>query len=336
VREDAGVPEHPLVTTDVELAARLLAVGGLVGLPTETVYGLAADAQDVAAVARVFAMKGRPADHPLIVHLAGAEDLDAWACDVPEYARRLAQRLWPGPLSLVLPRSRRAGDHVTGGQPTVALRVPSHPVARRLLAACGPGRGLAAPSANRFGRVSPTTAAHVLAELGELLVPGRDVILDGGASEVGVESAIVDCTGERPVILRPGAITADRLGEIGGVPVADRPSRIRVPGTLASHYAPRAQVVLVPGPEELLEALTAPFASARPVDGLLAPADVTTPAGVVRLSAPPDAAAYARVLYAALREADALGLQRVLAVPPAPDGIGTAVLDRLHRAAHHD
>jgi L-threonylcarbamoyladenylate synthase len=328
------VSAHPLVTTDVELAARLLGSGGLVGMPTETVYGLAADASDVAAVARVFAVKGRPADHPLIVHLAGAEDLDAWAQDVPGYARKLAEQRWPGPLTLVLPRTPRAGDHVTGGQPTVGLRVPAHPVARRLLVEYG--RGLAAPSANRFGRVSPTTAAHVVEELGDVLVPGQDVVLDGGPSAVGVESAIVDCTGPAPVILRPGAVTADEVARVGGVPVVRRPSRVRAPGTLASHYAPRARVLLVDDVAQLPASSPGQAAAGSPggpADGLLALASVPTPAGVVRLSEPSDAAGYARVLYAALREADALGLTRILAVPPPAEGVGAAVRDRLRRAA---
>ncbi len=340
---------HPLVTADVDRAAGLLRSGGLVGMPTETVYGLAADAGNVAAVARVFAVKGRPADHPLIVHLAGATEVDAWARDVPGYARRVADVLWPGPLTLVLPRTARAGDHVTGAQPTVGLRVPSHPVARRLLAVLGPGTGLAAPSANRFGRVSPTTARHVVDELGELLVPGRDAVLDGGPSDVGVESTIVDCTGPQPLVLRPGAVTADQIAAVGGVPVTDRPSTVRAPGTLASHYAPRARVLLAEDVRDLPCLLAAgalgtpgadaaaagddPVTTGRPVVGLLAPAGVATPAGVVRLSEPADAAGYARVLYAALREADALGLARVVALPPATDGLGAAVADRLRRAA---
>jgi L-threonylcarbamoyladenylate synthase len=371
------VSTHPLVTADVELVARLLGSGGLVGMPTETVYGLAADAGDVSAVARVFAVKGRPADHPLIVHLADVEDLATWAQSVPAYARRLAERLWPGPLTLVLPRTPQAGDHVTGGLPTVALRVPAHPVARRLLTRYG--RGLAAPSANRFGRVSPTTAAHVVEELGDLLVPGQDAVLEGGPSVVGVESAIVDCTGPAPVILRPGAVTATDVTRVGGVAVTSRSSGVRAPGTLASHYAPRARVELVDDAAALLELLRRPEAvraenratvvsrtgstapttagaagsatppktrlktapttveaagiAPAPVDGLLAPATVATPPGLVRLSEPVDAAGYARVLYAALREADALGLTRVLAVPPPAEGMGAAVQDRLRRAA---
>jgi L-threonylcarbamoyladenylate synthase len=213
---------------------------------------------------------------------------------------------------------------VPGGQGTVGLRAPSHPVARAVLEASG--RALAAPSANRFGRVSPTTAAHVIAELGELLDPERDVVLDGGPSAVGVESAILDCTGEAPVVLRPGAVDLDTVRRIGGVPVAGRSSRVRAPGTLSSHYAPRARVVLASDGAQAAALLA-------PLDGLLATADVATPARVVRLSAPADAAAYARVLYAALREADALGLPRVVAVPPAGDGIAAAVTDRLARAA---
>jgi L-threonylcarbamoyladenylate synthase len=316
-----------LLTMDLARAAAALKAGGLVGIPTETVYGLAADAENPAAVARIFAVKGRPADHPLIVHVTGAEQLDGWAAHVPVYARRLAEALWPGPLTLVLPRTSRAGDHVTGGQPTVALRAPAHPVARELLAVTG--LALAAPSANRFGRVRPTTAAHVVAELGELLDLARDAVLDGGPCGVGVESAILDCTGDAPVVLRPGAVDVATVSRIGGVPVAERASHggtVRAPGTLSSHYAPRAQVVLVPDVATALDVL-------RPLDGLLATAEAPTPPGVVRLSAPADAEAYAQVLYAALREADALGLGRLVAVPPTGDGIAVAVRDRLTRAA---
>jgi L-threonylcarbamoyladenylate synthase len=213
---------------------------------------------------------------------------------------------------------------VTGGQDTVGLRAPAHPAARQVLTASG--LALAAPSANRFGRVSPTTATHVLAELGALLDPARDLILDGGHCAVGVESAILDCTGEAPVILRPGAVDEATVRAVGGVPVAQRPSSVRAPGTLTSHYAPRARVLLAPDADAAGRLLA-------PLDGLLAPADVETPPGVVRLSAPADAADYARILYAALREADALGLQQVVAVPPSGRGIALAVADRLARAA---
>jgi L-threonylcarbamoyladenylate synthase len=327
VRDTA--PVHRLLTTDLARAAAVLRAGGLVGLPTETVYGLAADAENPAAVARIFAVKGRPADHPLIVHVLGADDLDRWAVRVPDYARRLAEELWPGPLTLVLPRTSRAGDHVTGGQDTVGLRAPAHPVARELLLATG--LAVAAPSANRFGRVSPTTAAHVAAELGDVLDPEQDVVLDGGPCGVGVESAILDCTGPAPVVLRPGAVDPATVHRIGGVAVVERVSQVRAPGTLASHYAPKARVMLVADPRSF--AAASERAGGRPVTGLLATADVATPPGTVRLSAPRDAAEYAQVLYAALREADVLGLEQVVAVPPTGDGLAAAVRDRLARAA---
>jgi L-threonylcarbamoyladenylate synthase len=321
-------------TTDVARAVAALRRGGLLGLPTETVYGLAADAQSPAAVARVYAAKGRPADHPLIVHVGGVDQLDGWVGDVPAYALRLAAALWPGPLTLVVPRGPRAGDHVTGGQDTVGLRAPDHPVAQAVLAAFG--GGLAAPSANRFGRVSPTSADDVVAELSGALVDGLDVVLDGGASRVGLESTILDCTGERPVVLRPGAVGAAEVEWAAGVAVGTAGSRPapRAPGTLPSHYAPAASVLLA-GPADVAEAAGAPPAPGEPPrTGLLAAGDVPTPAGVVRLAAPADDAAYARALYRALREADALGLRRVVAVPPqGGSALATAVADRLRRAA---
>jgi L-threonylcarbamoyladenylate synthase len=351
-----------LLSTDPGLAARRLLAGGLVGLPTETVYGLAADAESVSAVARVYAVKGRPADHPLIVHVADASALHpeaGWAVAVAGYARALAEALWPGPLTLVVPRGRRAGDHVTGGQSTVALRAPAHPMAQQVLAVAAAahagGVGLAAPSANRFGRVSPTTAAHVLAELGDLLDESRDAVLDGGPCQVGVESTIVDCTGPAPVILRPGDVGPGDLARHGGVPVVSHAAesgdvvRVRAPGTLASHYAPLAGVLVVePGtsPSSVPE-VAALLRRRDPVVGLLATADVATPRGMVRLAAPSGPAEYARSLYGALREADALQLTLVVAVPPLDpnhgtglrddglgDGILEAVKDRLFRASH--
>ncbi len=323
-----------VATTDVARAVATLRRGGLVGLPTETVYGLAADAESPVAVARVYAAKGRPADHPLIVHVGGVDQLDGWVGDVPAYALRLAASLWPGPLTLVVPRGPRAGDHVTGGQGTVGLRAPDHPVAQAVLADFG--GGLAAPSANRFGRVSPTSAGDVLAELSGVLVDGLDVVLDGGTSRVGLESTILDCTGGHPVVLRPGAIGPEEVERAGGVPVGAAGTRRapRAPGTLPSHYAPAA-TVLVAAPAEVSAAAGTPSGPGEPPrTGLLAAADVPTPPGVVRLAAPPDDVAYARALYRALREADALGLPRVVAVPP-PDGsaLATAITDRLRRAA---
>lgn len=317
------------LTTDPDEAVSALLEGRLAVLPTETVYGLGARADLPRAIARVYAAKGRPADHPLIVHVLDEAALPAWGRDYPAYARALAAECWPGPLTLVVPRTERAGDFVTGGQDTVALRVPSHPLMRAVLArlaerSADPWIGVAAPSANRFGRVSPTSAAHVREELDGFL-HDDDVLLDGGASSVGVESTIVDCTGPAPVILRPGEVSAADIRAVTGLDTAGH-SRVRAPGTLASHYAPQAAVSLVDS-----EALTTTESDAT--IGLLALADVATPAGMVRLSAPETAADYARVLYASLHEADALGLTSVLAVAPPPEGIGAAVIDRLTRAA---
>ena len=323
------------LTLDPREAAIALREGRLAVLPTETVYGLGARADLPRAIARVYATKGRPADHPLIVHLLDASALPAWGRDYPAYAQALAEQCWPGPLTLVVPRTARAGDFVTGGQDTVALRVPSHPGMRAVLehlanSQADPAIGIAAPSANRFGRVSPTSAAHVREELDGLL-HDDDVLLDGGISSVGVESTIVDCTGDVPVILRPGAVSADDVRQVTGLAVGTH-SQVRAPGTLASHYAPQATVRIVD------EAAVASLGSTSTTDadatiGLLALDAIATPVGVVRLSAPTTAADYARSLYSSLHEADALGLTSVLAVPPTADGIGAAVIDRLTRAA---
>ena len=317
-------------TDDPATAAQALADGHLAALPTETVYGLGARADDPHAIARVYATKGRPADHPLIVHVRDADAAWAWAAEVPDHARKLAAHFWPGPLTLVLPRSARAGDHVTGGQDTVALRVPSHELFREVLDALAertrdPAIGIAAPSANRFGRVSPTTAEHVEQELGGLLTE-NDVLLDGGASDVGVESTIVDCTGPEPVILRPGRVSEEDVARATGATLGHH-SAVRAPGTLASHYAPTARVLLITADD---------VAGLTPNDartGLLALAEIPTPPGIVRVAAPTSVDEYARVLYAVLREADALALTRVVAVPPSPEGVGAAVVDRLRRAA---
>lgn len=320
-----GAPRG-LLTDDPAVATAALRSGRLAGLPTETVYGLGAAASDPHAIARVYAVKARPADHPLIVHIAGVEALDRWAATVPGYARRLAHDCWPGPLTLVLPRSRHVGDQVTGGQDTVGLRVPDHPLTLQVLH--GLDDGVAAPSANRFGRVSPTTAAHVLEEIGDRLVPGRDVVLDGGPCRVGVESTIVDCTGPAPRLLRPGAVSAEHIASAGGVEVDRAASRVRAPGTLAAHYAPRARVVLTGAPD-----LSAGPTTEAPAAGLLACDSVPTPPGVVRLAAPSTVEQYAAALYAALREADALALGTVHAVPPDGPGLAMAIRDRLARAA---
>ena len=317
-----------LLTTDPVRAAAALAAGNLVGMPTETVYGLAADAADPAAVARIYLVKGRPADHPLIVHILDMADLDRWAREVPDHARELAERFWPGPLTLILPRSGLAGDHVTGGQDTVGLRMPAHPMARELLRHFG--RPVAAPSANRFGRVSPTRAEHVLAELGDRLVPGRDLILDGGPSRVGLESTIVDCTGPRPRVLRPGSLPIDGATAPPGES-ADGGAAIRAPGTLAAHYAPRARVVVCSAQE---------VPSSGSGIGLVAMATVAEASPLVLLLAAESVADYARGLYAALRRADDLDLRDVYVVPPGPAdaaapqdaALREAILDRIARA----
>ncbi|MBK9741299.1 MAG: threonylcarbamoyl-AMP synthase [Actinobacteria bacterium] len=313
-------------------AAVALRDGRLAVLPTETVYGLGARADMPRAVARIYAAKGRPADHPLIVHVAHASYLPEWGHPVPSYATALARAFWPGPLTLVVPRTARAGDFITGGQDTIAVRVSSHPglqgVLRHLAAMIGdPAVGIAAPSANRFGQVSPTTAGHALDELADVLDPD-DVLLDGGPCEVGVESTIVDCTGTAPVVLRPGQVTAGAIERAANVRMGHS-SPVRTPGTLPSHYAPSARVIIT-SPQELADRATLRTDASV---GVIALADIATPPGLVRLSEPVTSDDYARVLYAALREADALRLTEVLAVPPPRDGVGAAVLDRLTRAA---
>ena len=314
----------------MDAAAAVLVGGGLVAFPTETVYGLGADACNAEAVARIYLAKGRPADHPLIVHVASMDGLGDWADDVAEYAIALARDFWPGPMTLIVKRSALAGDFVTGGQDTVGVRVPNHPVALGLLAAFARagGKGVAAPSANRFGNVSPTTAQAVVAELGDYLADS-DQILDGGACDVGVESTIIDCTGAAPRILRPGAVTAQMIQECTGLTVVgadadalvDR-EEIRVSGSLDSHYAPVATVVLDKPPVA--------------GQGFIALADIATPAGVIRLAAPQTHQEFARVLYAALRAADDRGLAVVVVQQPTGDGIAIAIRDRLQRAAHSD
>jgi L-threonylcarbamoyladenylate synthase len=302
-------------------AANLLA-GGLVTFPTETVYGLGADACNPDAVARIYSVKGRPADHPLIVHVASMDGLGDWADDVPKYAISLARDFWPGPMTLVVKRSGLAGDFVTGGQDTVGVRVPDHPVALGLLEAFerAGGKGVAAPSANRFGNVSPTTAQAVSDELGEYLSEG-DQILDGGPCDVGVESTIIDCTGDVPKILRPGAITSQMIEESTGLEVVGvvEESAIRVSGSLEAHYAPAATVVLDQSPVA--------------GQGFIAMAGVMAGHGVVRLASPQSDEEFARVLYSALRAADQQGLETVVISQPTGDGIAIAIRDRLKRAA---
>lgn len=309
----------------VERAADLLRAGELVAFPTETVYGLGADASNPAAVARVFAVKGRPAGHPLIVHLASADEVGDWASEFPPAARRLAQAFWPGPLTLVLPRRPGVSDAVTGGQPTIALRVPAHPLARALLRRFG--GGIAAPSANRYGRVSPTRASHVVEELGDRVA----MVLDGGPCEVGLESTIVACLGDEVLLLRPGRITAQDL-QAAGVAVG-RPGRQavpRVPGSMRSHYAPATPMEVVSGDEAAAACMghdaaqTTVLARRPPLPDCRCRAWRQLPA---------DAAGYGQALYATLRELDRSGASRILVERVPAGGEWAAVRDRLERAA---
>jgi L-threonylcarbamoyladenylate synthase len=301
-------------------AATSLLAGNLVAFPTETVYGLGADASNPEAVAKIYAAKGRPADHPLIVHIGSMDGIGYWADEISEYAIALARTFWPGPMTLICKRSPEAKDFITGGQETVGLRVPDHVVALALLdAAKRLGvQGIAAPSANRFGHVSPTTADAVREELDQYLSP-QDIILDGGPSQVGVESTIIDCTGNNPHILRPGAITQAMIEEVTGLKVTDAVNEIRVSGSLENHYAPQATVALDTTPQ--------------PGDGYIAMSDKQTPAGVIRLASPQSVEEYARILYSSLRDADSQKLTRICIDQPRGDGLAIAICDRLQRAA---
>ena len=306
---------------DLLTAAHALKSGRLVAFPTETVYGLGSDAENEAAVARIYQAKGRPADHPLIVHIAGKAQIADWAKTVPAYASALADLYWPGPMTLVLERSKLAKDFVTGAQDSVGLRVPNHPVALELLnefLKLG-GKGVAAPSANRFGKVSPTTAKAVTDELGQFLELG-DLILEGGNSEVGIESTIIDCRADVPKILRPGSITAEMVEQATGLSLDESESTLRVSGALEHHYAPNAKVVL--------------DQPASKGDGFIAMSNVETPEGVIRLASPATLDEYAKVLYQSLREADEKSLAKIVIWQPTGNGIAIAIRDRLRRASN--
>ncbi len=305
-------------------AVAALRRGQAIGLPTETVYGLAGDASNPEAVQRIFALKGRPADHPLIVHLAAGASLEVWARDIPEAARRLADAVWPGPMTLILRRAAAVSDLVTGGQDTVGLRVPSHPVAQAVLREFG--GGLAAPSANRFGHVSPTTAQHVRDEFGDAV----SIVLDGGPCEVGIESTIVDLSGSEPRVLRPGRIGADAFTHALGTSIASGAGDAspRVSGSLRSHYGPRADAELVARDALAARVARAGSDSARVAAIVIGP----LPAGIEGLSLPADPEGYARHLYAALRQLDAEGADRILIERPPERPEWSAVADRLQRA----
>jgi L-threonylcarbamoyladenylate synthase len=322
-----------MTSEECQRASEVLRSGGLVAFPTETVYGLGADASNDAAVRRLFAVKGRPTDHPLIVHLGDAKQLDEWGATVPVTARLLAEAFWPGPLTMLVQGSSLVSAVVTGGRPTVGLRVPDHPVAQELLRSFG--GGVAAPSANRFGRVSPTTAAHVLSDLGDDV----DMILDGGSCRVGVESTIVDLTAEVPVVLRTGGVSLDRLAEVLGHEVEVEASAApigggaRAPGMLEAHYAPRARVV-VSSETDVVDVLIHELAKASGPIGLLAgSALLGLPEDIVELEPAGSADHYASVLYSRLRQGDRLGLSVLVCVPPPAVGVGLAVHDRLRRAS---
>ena len=308
---------------ELERAAMKLRAGGLVAFPTETVYGLGADATNQAAVARIYKVKGRPHDHPVIVHLADINQLSDWAADIPEYAIALARKFWPGPMTLILPRTSSVGDFITGGQESVGVRIPNNPIALELLRRANVG--IAAPSANRFGAISPTSALAVNEEIGAVLDPHTDVILDGGSSDVGVESTIIECLGVAPKILRPGAITKEMIEEVTGLEVDEKKSEVRASGMLEQHYAPRAKVFLLDAENPVIACIAGV--------GFLAPERFPTPDGAIRLGSPASDEEYARILYDALREGDRKNLPAIYVVPPAGDGVAVAIRDRLHRAS---
>ena len=302
-------------------SAEKLIQGNLVAFPTETVYGIGADAMNKDAVARMYQVKNRPASHPVIVHIAELNDVDYWAKDVPEYAINLMRDFWPGPMTLLLKRREVAGDFLTGAQEIVGLRIPANSLALGLLnefKAVG-GKGIAAPSANRYGAVSPTTAEAVSQELSEYLLPD-DQILDGGPCLVGVESTIIDCSSDNPMILRPGSVSAEMIEESTGIILSEAgEKKIRTSGSDKQHYAPKAKVII--------------DGQSQSGEGLIAMSDVATPEGVIRLAEPKSIEEYARALYAALRQGDSQNLESIRIIPPDGQGLAVAIRDRINRAA---
>ena len=308
--------------TQVEIrkAAQALKDGHLVAFPTETVYGLGADATNEKAVSRVYSVKGRPTDHPLIVHISSINQLDKWAVDIPEYAIKLAEEFWPGPMTLILKRSNLAKDFITGGQENVGLRVPAHPVALAILGELENlgGYGIAAPSANRFGAVSPTSAQHVEEDLEEFLKEG-DVIIDGGKCLVGIESTIIDCTKKTARILRPGLVSLKQIEMITGIHIESEISidKVRSPGMLEFHYSPKAHVVL--------------DVEANLGEGFIAMEDIPTPSGAIRLSSPNSIEQYAKELYAALRSGDRRNITKIVVIQPKGTGLAESIRERLRK-----
>jgi L-threonylcarbamoyladenylate synthase len=302
--------------------AKKLSLGALVGIPTETVYGLAANAENEVAVARIYLVKARPSNHPVIVHIQSLDYIFKWAINVPIYALKLAQKYWPGPMTLILERSHLARDFITGGQNTIGIRVPAHATTLALLREFHNlgGNGIVAPSANRFGSVSPTNAEAVNIELGRYLDPDRDMIIDGGQCAVGIESTIIDCTDVFPKILRPGAISTEMILSTSGLEATNNTtSIIRVPGTLDQHYSPKARITL--------------SGKVTLGDGFIALKRIETPNGGIRIASPENLDEFARILYSAFREADYLGIKNVVVIPPEGGGLAIAIRDRIARAA---
>jgi L-threonylcarbamoyladenylate synthase len=301
-------------------AAQALIDGHLVAFPTETVYGLGADASNASAVSRIYEVKGRPKDHPLIVHISSQNQMAHWTSEIPDYALELARTFWPGPMTLILPRSPLAKDFITGNQNNVGLRVPSNPIAHSLLIRFEElgGFGVAAPSANKFGAVSPTTAADVIEEIGESIIES-DVILDGGMCQIGIESSIIDCTQVKPTILRPGFLTKSEIIETLDLDFAGFDYEIKHSGNFKNHYSPKAKILI----------------NAKPIpgDGLIALSLFSTPELVVRLTSPRNVNEYASELYRAFRKADRMKLKRVCVYLPDDVNLGSAIIDRVTKAA---
>jgi L-threonylcarbamoyladenylate synthase len=306
-------------------AAAALKAGHLVAFPTETVYGLGADARSADAVKRIYEVKGRPTDHPLIVHISSIGELDKWAVEIPGYAIKLAREFWPGPMTLILRRSELARDFITGGQESVGLRVPSDPIALALIKEFEKisDSAIAAPSANRFGQVSPTSSDDVREELGEFLST-YDQILDGGSSTIGIESTIIDCRSENPTILRPGFVTVKDVEVVTGIRlnVKKTPNLVKFSGSFEKHYSPNCRILVNTSPN---------FG-----DAFLALAEVDTPDGAIRIASPDSDLAFARLLYSSFREADRRGFQRLVIIPPMGDGLSLAIKERLEKASYNE
>jgi len=305
---------------DILKAAMALKNGYLVAFPTETVYGLGADATNQDAVSRIFSIKNRPINHPLILHLGSINEIENWAIEIPDYAYKLANKYWPGPMTLILKRRSNVKDFVTGGQETVGIRIPNHEIALSLLQEfkkIGSG-AIVAPSANKFGKVSPTSFEHVSQELLNDL-DSNDLILDGGQCQIGVESSIIDCTKSFPKVLRPGAISEEQITEIIELDLSSKPTDIRVSGSFKSHYAPNAKVLLDQTP--------------APGDGFIALKNIPTPQGAIRVGEPLNIEEFAKNLYSNLRRVDELALEKVVVIQPQGLGLAVAIRDRLKKAS---